>query len=170
MTVFLRLLPALLVALATAWIFNSVFQSGIERERNKHEAREVEIRQEVEAKNKKLRAKVEALEAAQQLTIVRVQNENIKQIKKRDDTIARLSARGLYVAATRCEDSGLPGAGKGSGTGEPPAGTGGGRVRLPEAIERDLWDQARDASEVVELYKACREIVTSPVCNVELVE
>lgn len=166
----LRLLPYLIFAGVLFGIGHSIFQSGVEREHNRVLAREAEVRQHEQIKLDKLKERIRQNEEAQRLTITEVQNNHAKEIDKLNDTVRKLSNRGLYVVADKCEAGGLPNTGKDQDPGKYVPGDSQRKIRLPEQIESDLWQQATDAGEIAALYNSCRAILLSPVCNIELID
>lgn len=170
LTLLIKALPYIIFTAVVLWVVNSIFQSGVERERNRIVAEQHEAEKKLDAKEKEYKEKIKKLEDLQQLKVMEVQNDHAKEIDKLNATVRKLSARGLYITASSCEDNGVHTTGKSEDTGEPIPGTKSGKVRLPEPIESDLWEQARDAGEVVALYKACRAVLLSPVCNIEIIK
>lgn len=166
----LRILPYVLFTVAVLWVVNSIFQSGVERERNRVVAEQREAERQIEAKEKEHQKKIRKLQDIQQFKLMEVQNDHAKEIDKLNATVRKLSNRGLYITASSCEGDRVQRAGEVKDTGQPVPGVDPGKIRLPEQIESDLWEQARDAGEVVALYKACRAILFSPVCNVQLIK
>lgn len=158
-TPIIYLLIGLLVILPGYLYYRShLIEIGIEKERaiwlKKEQAADLKVAQ--------LKADLEKLNQKHQDELIKIQNEYYESTEKLNDDISKLSSRGLYVTATKCESrERMPETDNSTGL---HAG-GAGRVRLSGEDEENIIALVRDAQLVAEQYKTARQLILSrPDC------
>jgi len=138
-------------------IHDNIYNDGVNSERSKWQAAEAKRLADTQAKIKEAIDK-EKLDHESQINALTGALDNANQAKEKlnnDLNAIRATNRGLFIDAKACRsrDNAAQTETEGSGIdgGEP------GRIRLPETIERDLWELAADAQRVVIQYVALRD-------------
>lgn len=165
---------ALLIAACASfvwWLWSSIYDSGYDagqkKERAAWQQEKIKLDQQMAEAIKKATDEI-ALERNKQSSAISeaLQNEiNAKQKLNDDLNNLRAANRGLWITAQNCRNdpSAMPTETQNTGgrAGETD------RIRLPEPIEQDLWQLARDAQKTVIQLQTCQQMLRPLVDVIE---
>ena len=147
---------ALAVILSIA-VLAYVYSAGKDSERSEWLGKEREFLAQQNAIKDAAKKRIEENQAKYDEILMGVINERNKSIEERDNRIAELNNRGLYISSKNCTGSnGVPT--KTKDTGQPDSATGSGEIRLSNETTRSLAQVTEDAIDLVDRYNNLREI------------
>lgn len=145
------------IAILTVMVLAYVYSAGKDSERAEWLGKEREFLTQQNAIKEAAKKRIEENQAKYDEILMGVINERNKSIEERDNRIAELNNRGLYISSKNCTSSNrVPTKTKDTIQSDSPAGST--EIRLSDETTRSLAQVTEDAMDLVDRYNNLREL------------